>query len=224
MEPSDRRQQSLPSDWQKSFPWRSRQLHEHTEKLQPRACAFAPLWLLPWPLRFSCLSRFARSAPCHGRRRWIACSESLASRNSSKRKKVDVSTRRRTGAVGGGAPSDRSSAAAARRSEQDKAAAKVVAQALAERKARDRWAVKRSARVVIAGDKRGATSAGGGEACRPRTRASQGVGVGGVKRGCGAGSPSGGAIAARASEEEEARVSRTARAAGPKRRLWRDVA
>ena len=35
---------------------------------------------------------------------------------------------------------------------------------------------------------------------------------------------SGGAIAARTSEEEEARVSRTARAAGPKRRLWRDVA
>ena len=136
---------------------------------------------------------------------------------------VQGSTRRRTRAVGGGAPSDRSSAAAARRSEQDVAAAKVVAQALAERKARDRRAVERSARVAIAGDKRGATSAGGGEGCRPRTRASQGVGVGGVKRGCGAGSPSGGAIAARASEEEEARVSRTARAAGPKRRLWRDV-
>ena len=137
---------------------------------------------------------------------------------------VRGSSRRRTSAVGGGAPSDRSSAAAARRSAQDEAATKVVAQALAERKARDRRAVGRSARATIAGEKRGATSAGGGEGGRPRTRASQGVGVGGVKRGCGAGSPSGGAIAARAAEEEEARVSRTSRAAGPKRRLWRDVA
>ena len=140
---------------------------------------------------------------------------------------VQGSLRRRTSAVGGGVPSDRSSAApaAARRSAQDEEATKVVAQALAERMARDRRAVARSARATIAGEKRGATSAGGGEGGRPRTRASQGVGVGGVKRGCGAGSPSGGAIAARAAEEEEeARVSRTSRAAGPKRRLWRDVA
>ena len=89
---------------------------------------------------------------------------------------VQGSSRRRTSAVGGGAPSDRSSAAAARCSAQDEAAAKVVALALAERMARDRRVVARSARATIAGEKRGATSAGGGEGGRPRMRASQGVG------------------------------------------------
>ena len=41
----------------------------------------------------------------------------------------------------------------------------------------------------IAGGKRGVVDAAGGEATKPHTRASQGVGASGVKRDCGAGSP-----------------------------------
>ena len=50
--------------------------------------------------------------------------------------------------------------------------------------------------------------AAGGEAGRPRTRASQGVGASGVERACGVGSPEGATVAAREAEEAEASRSR----------------
>jgi len=49
--------------------------------------------------------------------------------------------------------------------------------------------------------------------------ASQGVGVSGVKRDCGAGSPSGATVAARSVEEEGARCSRAA-GVRSRRQLW----
>ena len=58
-------------------------------------------------------------------------------------------------------------------------------------------------RWAAGGGKRAVGDEAGGEAVRPRTSASQGVGASGVKRECGKVSPSGSTIAARAAEEVE---------------------
>ena len=105
-------------------------------------------------------------------------------------------------------------------------ASESLASVAAEAKARaEVEVVARRARAVVrgerplAGGKRASGLEAGGEVGRPRTRASQGVGVSGVKRDCGAGSPSGATVAARSVEEEEARCSRAA-GVRSRRQLW----
>ena len=115
---------------------------------------------------------------------------------------------RRTAADRATTAAGRAAAMAVRRGALADATAEAAARAAEVVAAREQRVEARGGRA-IARCERGVTDASSGEAARPRTRASQGVGVSGaIKRDCGAGSPSGATIAAREAEEVEACRSR----------------